>query len=60
MVLFSTPPDLKDLADRRFERQYALRLLALGWQEHEIARTLIARPLKAPIEVTLFACRPKP
>jgi len=60
VVLFTTPPDLKDLADRRFERQYALRLLALGWQEHEIARTLIARPLKAPIEVTLFACRPKP
>ncbi len=60
VVLFTTPPDLKDLADRRFERQYALRLLALGWQEHELARTLVARPLKAPIELTLFACRPKP
>jgi hypothetical protein len=60
VVLFTTPPDPKDRPSRRFERQYALRLLALGWQEHEIARTLIARPPGVPIELTLFACRPKP
>jgi hypothetical protein len=57
-VLFTTPPDLKDLADRRFERQYALRLQALGWTAREIAHTLVERPLAAPLPLTLSACRP--
>lgn len=60
VVLFTLPPDIKDRPARRFERQYALRFLALGWQEREIARTLLARPLNVPIELTLYACRPKP
>jgi hypothetical protein len=58
LVLFTTPPDVKDRAARRFAREYALRLQALGWQAREIARTLVARPPSAPIELTLFACRP--
>ena len=60
VVLFTLPPDPKDREARRFERQYALRLEALGWTSREIARTLLARPLHPPIELTLFACRPKP
>ena len=59
VVLHTLPPDLKDLAVRRFERKYVLRLEALGWSSREIARTLVARSLVAPIELTLFACRPK-
>lgn len=58
LVLHTLPPDLKDLAARRFERKYVLRLEALGWTSREIARTLVVRPLVAPVEVTLFACRP--
>jgi hypothetical protein len=59
VLLFTLPPDVKDRKERRFERGYVLRIEALGWTEREIARTLVARPLAAPIELTLFACRPK-
>jgi hypothetical protein len=60
LVLFTTPPDIKDRPARRFTREYAVALQASGWPAREIARTLVARPLQAPLEVTLFACRPKP
>jgi len=59
LVLHTLPSDLKDLEARRFERKYVLRLEALGWTSREIARTLVARPLNVPLELTLFACRPK-
>ncbi|MBK7643431.1 MAG: hypothetical protein IPJ19_10335 [Planctomycetes bacterium] len=60
LVLYATPPDMKDRAERRFEHEYALRLVALGWTAREIARALVSRPLQTPLEITLFACRKNP
>jgi hypothetical protein len=58
LVLFTLPPDIKDRESRRFTRGYALKLEAQGWTTREIARTLVERPLAAPLPLTLFACRP--
>jgi len=60
VLICTLPPDIKDRPARRFTREYVVALEALGWSEREIARTEVARPLQAPLELTLFACRPKP
>lgn len=58
VVLATDPPDLKNRRDRQFPRRYRERLVALGWVTTELGRIAMPRPNQAPLEVTLFACRP--
>jgi hypothetical protein len=60
VILATVPPDLRDQTDRRFMSGYRERLLASGaWSSKELGTVEIARPLKAPLRVTLYACRRK-
>lgn len=58
VILATDPPDLKNRRDRQFPREYRERLVAMGWIPTELGRIAMPRPNQAPLEVTLFACRP--
>ena len=63
LVLCTTPPDIKDRSARgASSASTSLALCSRRWagRRREIARTLVARArCQAPIELTLFACRPQ-
>jgi hypothetical protein len=58
-VVFATdPPDLKGRPERAWARAAREGLVADGsWTQRELGRFEIARPLRDPLVVTLFACR---
>lgn len=58
-VLFYTEPiDVKNRRGRAFMESYRDRVLARGWQARELGSVDIARPLREPLSVRLFAARP--
>jgi hypothetical protein len=61
LILFTSPSDLRPNGDRlSFSKADEWLQQGLDWEACEIARTLVARPLPPPLELSLFACRPKP
>lgn len=60
-VVFATdPPDLKGRSAREWARAARELLIQDGaWTARELGRFEIARPMKDPLVVTLFACRPR-
>ncbi len=58
VVFFTDPPDLKGRPGRKGFAVYRERLAGLGWNARELGKLSIARPPSAPLDVTLYACRP--
>lgn len=57
VLLFSEPHHLRGRAGREFFDGYVTRLEATGWLRQPIGTLDIARPMKEPLPVTVFALR---
>lgn len=61
VILFASPSDLRPHGARAgFSASAQWLQHELGWSSREIARVVLARPLNPPLELRLYACRPKP
>ncbi|MCY2958704.1 MAG: hypothetical protein NTY35_00930 [Planctomycetota bacterium] len=61
VILWTDPIDLRERRERAFVAGYRDWLLAIQASDvRELGRVAIARPLRAPLEVRLYACRRVP
>jgi hypothetical protein len=59
LLVWTEPPDLRERAERAFTAELRARLVArLGRPVEPLGTVELARPLRPPLAVTLFACRP--
>jgi len=61
VILWTDPPDLRERRERAFTAAHRDRLLAIRPANvRELGRVSISRPLRAPLDVRLSACRRVP
>ncbi len=61
VILWTDPSDLRERRERAFAAAYRDRLLAIRPSAvRDLGRVAISRPLRAPLDVTLRACRKAP